>query len=66
MGDANLTIVVKDPLTFQERFKDFWDTFGQPISIVVGRFAGGVTSLLFDRLKRHKQEEENLDDYRNI
>ena len=65
MREANLTISVKDPLSFQEQFKDFWDTFGQPISIVAGGFAGGIASLLFDRLKKPK-EDVNLDDYKNI
>jgi hypothetical protein len=45
-GFANLTIYVRDPPSFPEQFKDFWDIYGQPISIIAGGFAGGVASLL--------------------
>lgn len=62
----NLTITVVEPPTFQQQFKDFWDTYGQPISIIAGGFAGGTASLLFDRLKKPKEQDTNLDDYRNI
>ena len=51
---SNLTLKVLEPLDFTERFKEFWDVFGQPISIVVGGFVGGMASLLFDRWKKPK------------
>jgi len=57
-GLANLTINVREPPSFQEQFKNFWDTYGQPISIIAGGFAGGVASLFFDRLKKGNQEDE--------
>ncbi len=57
-GLANLTINVREPPSFQEQFKNFWDTYGQPISIIAGGFAGGVASLFFDRFKKGKNEDE--------
>ncbi len=60
-GSANLTITVLEAQSMLEQFKDFWDVFGQPISIVAGGFAGGATSLLFDKLKKPKERKENND-----
>ncbi len=55
------------PLSGDEWFKQEWDIYGQPISIVSGGFAGGDTSFLFDKLKKSKGREEkndkNYDDY---
>jgi hypothetical protein len=55
---TNLTVAVLQSETAQQQFKEFWDTYGQPISIFAGGFFGGATSLIFDRLKR-KHEEKN-------
>jgi hypothetical protein len=66
IGDAKLTITVVEPPTFQQRYKDFWDTYGQPISIVAGGFTGETASLLSDRLKKSKEQDTNIDDYRII
>ena len=60
-GFANLTTTVLESLTPQEQFKDFWEVFGQPISIVAGGFAGGATSLIFDKLKKPKERREKDD-----
>jgi hypothetical protein len=49
---ANLTITVIPPLNVNDEFKDFWNTYGQPISIIAGGFAGGFASLIFDRIRR--------------
>jgi hypothetical protein len=51
---ANMTIHVLQPLRFPEWFKQGWDTYVQPISIILGGFAGGAASLLFDRFKGKK------------
>ena len=56
-GSANLTTTVLEAPSPLEQFKDFWDVFGQPISIIAGGFAGGATSLLFDKLKKPKEEK---------
>jgi len=47
----NLTITVIPPLTINDKFKDFWSVYGQPISIVLGGFAGGFASLVFGRIR---------------
>ena len=47
----NLTITVLPPLTINDKFKDFWSVYGQPISIVLGGFAGGFASLVFGRIR---------------
>ena len=51
---SNMTIHVLEPLGLSEQFKDFWGIYGQPISIVVGGFAGGATTLLFERLQKKR------------
>jgi hypothetical protein len=43
------------PLDLSERFKDFWDVWGQPISLIAGGFAAGLASLTFDRMKKRKK-----------
>lgn len=56
---ANMTIKVLEPLSLGEQFKQFWDIYGQPKSIVLGGFAGGATSLLFDRYKKKEDSSHN-------
>ena len=51
---TNLTVTVIPPLNVNDQFKNFWDTYGQPISIIVGGFAGGFASLIFSRMDRKK------------
>jgi hypothetical protein len=49
---GNLTITVIPPLDINDEFKGFWSTYGQPISIIMGGFAGGFASLVFGRIRR--------------
>jgi hypothetical protein len=51
-GPGNLTITVIPPLNINDEFKGFWSTYGQPISIIMGGFAGGFASLVFGRIRR--------------
>jgi hypothetical protein len=48
----NLTITVMPPLNINDDFKGFWSVYGQPISIIMGGFAGGFASLIFGRAKK--------------
>jgi hypothetical protein len=48
----NLTITVLPPLSASDAFKSFWTIYGQPISIIMGGFAGGFASLIFGRIRR--------------
>ncbi|MGN6624494.1 MAG: hypothetical protein ACTHKK_10165, partial [Candidatus Nitrosocosmicus sp.] len=59
---ANLTVKVVEPLTFQQRFKEAWDTYGTLISLVGGGFAAGTASLVFERLKKKNESDENKQD----
>jgi hypothetical protein len=52
---TNLTIAVLQSATAQQQFKEFWDIYGQPISIFAGGLFGGATSLVFDKLKRKRE-----------
>jgi hypothetical protein len=49
---GNLTITVIPPPTINDEFKEFWSTYGQTISILMGGFAGGFASLVFGRIRR--------------
>lgn len=49
---TNLTITVIPPLNVNDQFRGFWDTYGQPISIIAGGFAGGFASLIFGRVTK--------------
>jgi len=51
---VNMTVQVLKPQTFGEWFKASWDVYGQPISIVTAGFAGGATSLIFERFKKKR------------
>lgn len=52
---VNLTIGVLKPVDLSERFKGFWDVWGQPISLIAGGFAAGLASLTLDRMKKRKK-----------
>jgi hypothetical protein len=54
---VNLTITVLPPRNVNDQFKDFWSIYGQPISIVVGGFAGGFASLIFSRIKSRSESK---------
>jgi hypothetical protein len=40
------------PLSVNDEFKEFWSIYGQPISIILGGFAGAFASLIFSRIKK--------------
>jgi len=54
---VNLTINVLEPLSDEERFREWWDTYGDLISLLGGGFAAGVASLVFDRLRKSRKNE---------
>jgi len=55
----NLTVTVTPPISFDERFKEFWSVYGQPISIIAGGFAGGFASLVFAKIKKTDKQSED-------
>jgi hypothetical protein len=48
----NLSITVLPPLNAYDEFKGFFSTYGMPISIILGGFVGGVTSIIFGKIKK--------------
>jgi hypothetical protein len=53
-----LTIIVQHyPLS--ERFKDFWSTYGDALSLVGGGFAGGFSGFIFAKLEKKKKNDED-------
>jgi len=55
----NLTVTVTPPISYDEKFKEFWSIYGQPISIVAGGFAEGSASLVFAKFR--KTDEQSKD-----
>ena len=55
----NLTVTVTPPISYNEKFKEFWSIYGQPISIIAGGFAGGFASLVFAKFR--KTDEQSKD-----
>ena len=49
-----LTIIVLD-YPFSEKFKDFWDAYGDAISLIGGGFIGGFSGFMFARLEKKKK-----------
>jgi len=53
--------IVVNRYPIEERFEDFWSTYGDPITPVRGGFAAGFSPLLIDRLSnRSKYRWEKL------
>ena len=55
----NLTVTVTPPISYDEKFKEFWSIYGQPISIIAGGFAGGFASLVLAKFR--KTDEQSKD-----
>jgi hypothetical protein len=52
---SNFTITLLSPLTEEERFVAFWESYGGFISLVGGGFAAGFAALVFNKLTRSKK-----------
>ena len=53
----NFTVTVIAPLTINDKFKEFWDVYGQFIGLFAGGFVGVFAKYLFDR-RKNKHENE--------
>ena len=53
-GQANLTINVIPPLTLNETFIDFWNTYGQVITLFSGGLVGAFSTLFIEHLQHKK------------
>jgi hypothetical protein len=59
---SSFSIVVK-PYPIEEQFRDFWNTYGGPISLIAGGFAAGFSALLIDRFRnRPRYKSKTVDD----
>ena len=58
LADSNLTISVIPKLSGIELFKEFWDTFGDFVSLIGGGFIAGITALVFERIKNKKRDKD--------
>ena len=54
---TNLKVDVLDPYSASEIFKNFWDVYGDLISLIGGGFAAGFSALVFDRLNRKRKDK---------
>ncbi|MGH9980326.1 MAG: hypothetical protein ACRD6U_02090, partial [Nitrososphaeraceae archaeon] len=60
----NLDLSVIKQYSGEEIFSQFWDTYGDPISLIAGGFAAGFSALIFDRIKnKAHNKNKKLDDY---
>ncbi len=55
---VDFDVIVK-PYPIEEKFKDFWSTYGDPISLIAGGFAAGLSALIIDRLKSKSKHKSN-------
>ncbi|MEJ7641517.1 MAG: hypothetical protein WKF36_04905 [Candidatus Nitrosocosmicus sp.] len=54
----NLTVTVIPPMSIDDRFEDFWATYGQFIGIFAGAFVGAFAKQMFDMVKRGREKEQ--------
>jgi hypothetical protein len=45
------------PMSIDDQFKGFWETYGQFIGIFAGAFVGAFAKQMFDRFKKGKEKE---------
>jgi hypothetical protein len=50
--NTNLAVTLLPPLTFQERFSNFWSVYGDPINLFVGGLTAGLAAILVDNLRK--------------
>ncbi len=48
----NLVINILEPLSFQEKFSEFWKIYGGIISLVGGGFVAGISGLVIEKLRK--------------
>jgi len=56
-GNANLTISIIEPPSLGQKIKDFWNTYGSPISLVGAGFAGAFSTYVFDHIRSRKESK---------
>ena len=66
LSDSNFTITVIPKESLFQVFKEFWDTFGDFISLIGGGFIAGTTALVFERVKNRKARDKGQQRLDNI
>lgn len=66
LSDSNVTITVIPKESLFQVFKEFWDTFGDFISLIGGGFIAGITALVFERVKNRKARDKGQQRLDNI
>ncbi len=57
-SQAKLTIDVIAPLTFEETFMAFWDTYATHMAIVVSGMMGVLMTILAEHLRNRKERKK--------
>jgi hypothetical protein len=55
---VNLTFSVIDPPSITQTFKDFWVTYGTPMTILAGGFVGAFATYFIDYLRSRKEHKQ--------
>jgi Na+/H+ antiporter NhaD/arsenite permease-like protein len=63
---SNIPVTVIPKLSGVEFFKEFWDTFGEFISLIGGKFIAGITASVFERMKNRKTGDKSQQRLDNI
>jgi hypothetical protein len=58
LNSTSLTIDVKDVLTPEEKFANFWNIYGGIIAFIGAGFAAGLAGLVFDRLNKKRARSQ--------
>ena len=56
--------IIITPYSAEERFRDFWNTYGGIVGLIGGGFAAGLSALIIDRLRK-KGKVSKTDKYNN-
>jgi hypothetical protein len=55
--NSNLTITVTEPLSFDDKVREFWTTYGPIISLVTAGFVGGISTYILDKLRNRSKKK---------
>jgi hypothetical protein len=53
---VNLTFSIEEPPSTSETIKEFWNTYGAPLAILVSGFLGAFSTYAFDFLRSKKKK----------
>lgn len=50
----NIIVNVLKPFTFEEKFGEFWNTYGGAVSLIGGGFIAGISGILIEKLRKSR------------